>query len=276
MNLRILPASFLLLAACAKKDAPPPAPPAPQEVTFTATNFAFTGPDSIAPGVTSIRLVNQGTQDHHMILGKLAEGKTMQDLMTFLQANPAAAPDFLTWHGSAGGIGPQGTNTAVADLAPGRYVAICFLPDPADGRMHAVKGMIKEVVVAGTRSAAAAPTTALEARTSDYKFVMPALTAGTHTIHYINDGPAIHEIQLVRLNEGATMESYMAAMAPGASAPPPGVAVGGPGALSPGGDNYWTVTLEPGRYLLLCFVPDPDGTPHAMKGMVQELTIPAS
>lgn len=276
MNSRILPSVMLLLAACARKDAPAPLPPSPQEVTFTATNFAFTGPDSIAPGVTSIRLVNQGTQNHHMILGQLAEGKTVQDLITFTQANPAKAPDFVTWHGAAGGIAPQDTNAVIADLAPGRYVAICYLPDPADGQMHATKGMIKEVVVAGTRGGAAMPTTTLEARTSDYKFTMPALTAGTHTIHYINDGPSIHEIQLVRLNEGATMESFMAAEAPGATAPPPGTFMGGPGALSPGGDNYWTVTLERGRYLLLCFVPDSTGTPHIMKGMVQELAIPAS
>jgi hypothetical protein len=276
MNQRFLSVGILVLAACARKDAPPPSPPAPQEVTFTATDFAFAGPDSIAPGVTAIRLVNNGTQDHHMIVGQFAEGKTMQDLMAFMQANPMGEPDFVTWRGAAAGIAPQGSNTSIADLTPGRYVAICFLPDPADGKAHVEKGMIRELVVAGTRGAAAAPTTTLEARTSDYKFIMPALTAGTHTIHYINDGPKTHEIQMIKLNEGATTESYMAALAPGATAPPQGVHVGGPGALSPGGDNYWTVTLEPGRYLLVCFVPDPDGTPHAMKGMVQELTIPAS
>ena len=276
MNQRFLSAAILLLAACAKKDAPPPPPPAPQEVTFTATEFAFSGPDSIAPGVTVIRFVNQGTQDHHMILGQLAEGKTVQDLTTFMQANPDAEPDFLTWRGSAGGIAVQGSNTSISDLAPGRYVAICFLPDPADGKMHVEKGMIKELVVAGPRGEAPAPAADVEARTSDYKFTVPALTAGAHTVHYVNDGPKTHEIQLVRLNEGATVESFMASMAPDSKTPPPGVFLGGPGALSSGGDNYWTVTLEPGRYLLLCFVPDPDGTPHAMKGMVQELTIPAS
>jgi hypothetical protein len=138
---------MLLLAACARKDAPPPPPPSPQEVTFTATNFAFTGPDSIGPGVTSIRLVNNGTQNHHMILGRLAEGKTMQDLVTFTQANPAKAPDFVTWHGAAGGIAPQATNTVIADLAPGRDVAFCYLPDPADGQMHATKGMVQELTV---------------------------------------------------------------------------------------------------------------------------------
>jgi hypothetical protein len=276
MNQRILTAGIVVLAACASKDAPPPAPPAPQEVTFTATDFAFTGPDSIAPGVTSIRLVNQGAQEHHLILGQLTGGKTVQDLMAFMQANPTGEPDFLTWRGGGNAIAPNGSNVSISDLPAGNYVAICFLPDPADGTPHIAKGMMKELVVAGPRGGAAAPTTTLEARTSDYTFVMPALTAGTHTIHYFNDGPKTHEIQLYRLNEGATMESFMAAMAPGSTTPPPGVAIGGPGALSPGGDNYFTVTLESGKYLVICFVPDPDGVPHAMKGMVQELTIPAS
>ena len=35
-----------------------------------------------------------------------------------------------------------------------------------------------------------------------------------------------------------------------------------------------TVDLAPGRYLLLCWVPDPaDGVPHVMKGMVTEVVI---
>ena len=277
MHHRVLLPGILVLAACARKDAPPPAaPPAPQEVTFTATDFAFTGPDSIAPGVTAIRLVNQGMQDHNLILGHLAEGKTMQDMLDFMKVDSLGDPPWLTWRGSASGIAAQGSNTTISDLPAGRYVAICYMPDPADGRPHVTKGMIKELVVAGPRGDAPAPTADVEARTSDYKFTMPALTAGAHTIHVVNDGPTTHEIQLIRLNEGATMESFMASLAPGSTTPPPGVFLGGVGGLSRGAENYWAVTLEPGRYLLVCFVPDPDGTPHAMKGMVQELTIPAS
>jgi hypothetical protein len=53
--------------------------------------------------------------------------------------------------------------------------------------------------------------------------------------------------------------------------------IGGPGAYSRGLEGYWTVTLTPGNYVLLCFVPDPaDGKPHLMKGMVREFTISAS
>ena len=273
MNQRLLSAGILLLAACAKKDAPPPAPPALQEVTFTATEFAFTGPDSIAPGVTAIHLVNRGTQNHNLILGHLADGKTMQDMMDFMKVDSLGDPPWLTWRGSASGLVPQGTNTTIADLPAGHYVAICYMPDPADGRPHVTKGMIKEFVVAGPRGEAPAPAADVEVRASDYTFTVPALGTGAHTIHFINDGPTTHELQLIRLNDGATMQSFMASMAPGSTTPPAGVFLGGGGGLSRGGDNYWKVTLEPGRYLLVCFVPDPDGVPHAMKGMIQELTI---
>ena len=78
-------------------------------------------------------------------------------------------------------------------------------------------------------------------------------------------------------NDGVTMEQYMAAMAPGATAPPPGTDLGGSGAISQGIENWWTVTLAPGNYIVVCFVPDPaDGAPHAMKGMVQQFAVTAT
>jgi hypothetical protein len=52
------------------------------------------------------------------------------------------------------------------------------------------------------------------------------------------------------------------------------VFLGGPGALSTGEGDYWTVTLTSGKYMFLCFVPDgATGAPHLAMGMVRELTI---
>ena len=263
-----------ILAACATKEAPAPA--MPQDAAFTATDFAFSGPDTLAPGFTNIRLVNSGSQIHHMILAKLEDGKTVQDLMKFFEENPNAEPDFAVWLGAASGIASGDSAGSTVDLAAGNYVMMCFVPDPADNTPHLMKGMTKELVVAGEGNGATAPAATAEIRTHDFGFTVPTLVAGTQTLHYINDGPATHEIQLVRLNDGATKDQYLAAMAPGATAPPPGVEKGGPGALSSGRDNYWTVTLEPGNYLLVCWVPDAEGTPHIMQGMVQEVTIPAA
>lgn len=266
----------VMIAACAPK---PDAASgnAPQEVTFTATDFAFAGPDSIAPGFTTIRLVNQGAQDHQLILGRLDDGKTLQDLMAFMKDHPGAEPPFLSWHGAANGVAGGGTNGATVDLPGGTYVAICFLPDPTDGRDHLSKGMVKELVVAGSPGVGSPPAATGEIRLKDFSFELPALVAGTHTFRVINDGPQTHELQVVRLNDGATAEQYLAAFAPGAQGPPPGVMIGGPGAYSRGLEGYWTVTLTPGNYLLLCFVPDhADGKPHLMKGMVREFSIAAT
>src|SRR5258708_27754165 len=62
-------------AACAR--------PAPERgaslVTFTATEYAFQGPDTLAAGLTTLRLVNDGKELHHASIFKLGEGKTLAD-----------------------------------------------------------------------------------------------------------------------------------------------------------------------------------------------------
>lgn len=273
MTVRYALLPLLVLSACAPRtEAPAP----PQQVVFTAADFSFSGPDTIAPGMTTILLANQGGQPHHLIIGRFEPGKTLADLMAFFQADPNAEPPFMTWRGAAAAVVPGDTTGSTNDLPAGQYVAICFIPDPADGTPHLSKGMIREFTVAGTPGSAKAPAAEAEIRLKDFGYLAPTLSAGTHTFHVINDGPQTHEIQVVRLNPGATGEQFLAAMAPGATTPPPGAFLGGPGALSTGLDNYWTVTFTPGSYLFICFVPDTDGTPHVMKGMVHEFTVPAT
>ncbi|MBK6494583.1 MAG: hypothetical protein IPO52_04105 [Gemmatimonadetes bacterium] len=273
---RAFPA-LLLLAACSKPAETPPAEVAvaPPVVTYTASDFAFAGPDTIAPGVTTIRMVNTGKQEHHRILGQLASGTTLEAVMAEMQANPNGEPKGLIWVGGAGGALPADSSGAITELAPGKYVAFCFIPDPTDGgKPHIMKGMLKEIVVAGTPNGAVLPTADLEIHLSDFAFSPTTLTAGTHTIKVINDGKQTHEIALTRLDDGATAESFLAALAPGAKGPPPGKPVGGNGAISAGGSNYLTITLTKGTYLLTCFVPDTaDGVPHVMKGMVQTVIV---
>lgn len=277
MPRRFLPVLFLM-AACAKTaDAPPePTPPAaPQVATFTATDFSFAGPDTIAPGMTEVRMINAGAQEHHLILGRLDDGKTVADVMESFAKDPNSEPTWLTWRGGAGSVLAGDSSAAISDLAPGRYVAFCFIPDPTDGgKPHVMKGMMKEIIVAGPAGTAPAPVVTGEIHLTDFSFSPTTLTAGTHTLKIVNDGKQTHEIAITRLEAGATAESFLAAMAPGAKGPPPGRPIGGNGAISPGQSNYLTVTLTPGTYVLLCFVPDPtDGKPHIMKGMVQTITV---
>lgn len=277
MRRRAVPALLLLAACSPPAETPPTEAPvaAPQVVTYTASDFAFAGPDTIAPGMTTFHLVNNGKQNHHLILGQLDSGTTLASVMAAMEANPNAEPKGLTWRGGAGEAAPADSSQATSDLTPGHYVMFCFVPDPTDGgKPHIMKGMLKEIVVAGTPNGAPAPVADTEIRLSEFAFSATTLSAGTHTIKVINDGQQTHEIAITRLADGATAESFLAALAPGAKSPPPGTPVGGNGALSPGGSNYFTITLTPGTYLFTCFVPDPaDGKPHVMKGMVQTVVV---
>ncbi len=46
--------------------------------------------------------------------------------------------------------------------------------------------------------------------------------------------------------------------------------------FSEGQANWYALDLEPGTYAMICFIPDPSGTPHVMLGMVEVFTTRAA
>lgn len=106
----------------------------------------------------------------------------------------------------------------------------------------------------------------------------PSVPAGTLTFRLTNDGKEIHHLWIVRLNEGKTPADFMKAMNTWGSAlkmPDWATDVGGPNNVGPGETADGTMTLDPGTYMLVCWVPSPDGRPHVMKGMIKPLEITA-
>jgi len=51
------------------------------------------------------------------------------------------------------------------------------------------------------------------------------------------------------------------------------VFVGGPNAPTPGGVVNTTMNLQPGHYVLVCFIPAKDGQPHLAKGMIRDMAV---
>jgi hypothetical protein len=49
--------------------------------------------------------------------------------------------------GGVAGTVPGSTNYFTAELTPGNYLLICFLPDAKDGKPHFMHGMTKSVTV---------------------------------------------------------------------------------------------------------------------------------
>jgi len=265
--------SLLLLAAlgaCARGDeAPPQAAAPPRTVHVTATDFAFQAPDTLPAGWTSFHLMNSGSEPHHLIVVRLPEGKSLADVM----GGPGMPPD-VVFAGGPNVATPGGTAEATVELEPGRYTILCVIPS-TDGQPHVAKGMVKEVTVVAADGPTAAPEADLTITLSDYAFTASGpLTAGRHVIKVDNTAGQPHEIVIVRLEPGKTVEE-MARWAEAPQGPPPGTFLGsGTGPISAGEVNYVTAELTPGEYGFICFLPDAkDGKVHLLHGMIRQFTV---
>jgi uncharacterized cupredoxin-like copper-binding protein len=113
----------------------------------------------------------------------------------------------------------------------------------------------------------------------DYRFEAPArIPAGTITFRMENVGKELHHLWIVKLTAGKTPDDFTKAMNAWGTAlkmPSWAVDVGGPNSASAGTGAEGTMTLDPGTYMLVCWVPSPDGTLHVMKGMIKPITITA-
>jgi uncharacterized cupredoxin-like copper-binding protein len=119
---------------------------------------------------------------------------------------------------------------------------------------------------------------------SDFAFAAPdTVPSGWTHIRLVNNGPAIHHVQVVQLKDGRTMDSLMAMFraprAPNAPPPPPPSwmhEIGSPNAPAPGDTSDVITNLEPGHYALICFIPDSAGVPHLALGMTRALEVTAA
>jgi hypothetical protein len=242
-------------------------------VTVTANDFAFEMPDTIASGPTVFRLINNGTELHHLQILRLLEGKTMAD---FAALPPGPTPEWIVEVGGPNSSRPGGGQSETGlNLTMGTYLAVCFIPSP-DGKPHIAKGMVKPFMVlpGAEASAAALPTPDLTMNLTDYTFELSGpITAGKHIIRVINQAEQPHEVVFARLAEGKTAQD-LALWSEKMEGPPPGEPIGGTVGLAQFVENYVIADFTPGEYALLCFLPDAkDGKPHISHGMVQQITV---
>ena len=108
----------------------------------------------------------------------------------------------------------------------------------------------------------------------DYAFDAPASIPSGLTALLLKDASPVelHQASLAKLSAGQTISDFLTTL----MTPTAGVTttfVAGPQAIAPGDETGVTTFLEPGSYVMLCFIPSPDGTPHFAKGMVAPLTV---
>jgi plastocyanin len=248
-----------------------------KELKIEASEYKFSAPAETPAGVTRIVVDNVGKEDHQAQVAKIADGKSFADLIAALKGpDPTAALSMLSLNGGPTGVAPGASGATTANLAPGHYAFLCFLPAP-DGVPHVAKGMVAPLEVTGSAVEAPLPSGDAELALQDFAFVgASSLAAGQHSVTVTNKGPQAHEATLVKLNAGTTAEDvvkYFTATEP-PSGPPPWTSAGGIAGIAPETTAVVELDVEAGDYAFICLIPDPgSGKPHAALGMVGALTV---
>ncbi len=120
-------------------------PPA-ADITVTLSDFTFAIAGELTAGRHTFRVETVAGQPHEFILARLAPGKKAEDFLAWVEKMNGPPPI----EGIAGGttaIAAGEVNVFQADLAPGDYALICFIPDAKDGKPHAVHGMMRTITI---------------------------------------------------------------------------------------------------------------------------------
>lgn len=132
------------------------------------------------------------------------------------------------------------------------------------------------LAVAGCGGSDKSTTPAIDVRGDEYAYVLPdRIEGGVVAMRFTNTGKELHEYALGRLADPGAAAELRDAIAKNDRDRFMELVddVGGVPALSPGEEVSITRELDPGTYVLLCFVPAPDGMPHVAKGMLRTFEV---
>jgi hypothetical protein len=117
------------------------------EDTVRLADYSFETSRPLTPGRHTILVENTAAQPHELVLLRLAPGKTVDDFGKWATTGGMKGPPPAMPMGGVGAIDAGGQGVFTADLAPGDYGLICFVPDAKDGKLHLMHGMMKQIKV---------------------------------------------------------------------------------------------------------------------------------
>jgi hypothetical protein len=245
----VLALAAMLTPSCGSSDSDAPSPEPPQEIRITVTDESFGVPDGLESEPVSLTLQNDGKQVHRAFFARLNQGVTEEDVRSALSKGPDALFPLLTLAGNM----PEakaGATSEIGMLFPeGDYIVI----DPE------VKGpppLQFFEVSAASGAEVEEPAADSSVETGDFYFEISDPSSGEAIVEITNVGEQSHEVGIGRGANGEG-EEVTTIFAP-----------------APGGKMWASVTLQPGDYTLVCFLPDPKtGKPHVKLGMKKHFTV---
>jgi hypothetical protein len=237
------------------------------ELSGSAKKPTFSVPDNVRGGIVEIEFTNAAPGEHSAQLLRAEDGHAAREALEAGNAWGEKGKALPDWAFAAGGAGDlkQGESTTVTQaLEPGMYV-VADLNSGASAEFEVTGGAGGGEVAAdgGTITA------------TEYAFEAEGLSAGRNRILFDNTGEEPHFVAAVGLAEGATAEDARRFFETEKGRPPFDERRSFSTAVVEGGVKQAVeLDLEPGKYALICFVPDrAGGPPHAVKGMISEATV---
>jgi hypothetical protein len=241
--------------------------------TFTITAEGVTLPDEVMSGIVAVEFVNEGGPQGTPDIGRLVDGATVEQLMEALgrmeTEGPGPALELVKLYGHND---PAEGDQLIYDIQPGNHVVLVWPGEQGGGMPTVVE------FTTGQASPAEAPVAGVEVQLDDFAFVMPdEIAAGPQLWQIENTGEQWHEMIIVQLSEGVTVDDVLAMLMTEGEpqGEPPFQDFGGWLPISEGNRAWGTFDLPPGEYTVICFLPDimADMAPHVVKGMVRQLVV---
>lgn len=247
----------------------------PAVVVFRVTDRSIEAPEFIPAGLTTIRLQNDGSVRHSLVVFDIDEGHTVDDVARELQGQ--FWPE--SWAPAIGEVSAEAgeSNEWTVRLVKGLYAATDWSVG-SDQIPHFAKGAFTgfEVSAAVEPDAAWDPD-AIQVELGDFWFTgISDLPAGRNTFRFVNvSKEQDHMIIFVPLDADQTAQGmfgdYVYERTGGTLEFEPAAEIGW---IGPRQEVEYSVDLAPGSYAVVCLLPDGHpGTPHSNLGMLGQITV---
>ncbi|GGR06409.1 hypothetical protein [Deinococcus ruber] len=258
---------------------------APTALPVSATGHGYDAPTRVQAGYVQLRFSNASKMPVDIGIFRLKPGVTDAQFRTVgAQVATNAAKDatdrlnhMVDALGGVGDVQPGNSDSATLYLTPGRYVLASLDADDTTHKTALSMGYFREINVRGPALKNAPAAADYRIRMVDYRFELPqGVRAGTHTWRVLNSGQEPHFALLARLLPGKTFKDAMASLMKNDQQGPPPVDFEHSvyaQVLTHGQSEDVSWNLSAGHYVVVCFVDNKQGVPHALMGMAQELVV---
>lgn len=225
---------------------------AQRTLTIIARDTALESPPTVPAGLTNVRLLLNTKTRRELVVHRIPAGMAAEELVRGAAGRPGRW--FERWSFGGPAVPRDSSNEAAAmmELRPGRYALVSYEVDAAgrprgDKYMWALVTAIRSAVLIPARFPVPDATFKIRDNRIDVK---GALRRGQRTLQVENSGTQAHEMLIMRLKPGKTVDDVQRWLRDRRDVAP-FIYVGGVTPISPGFSAQTRLVLQAGTHVVL-------------------------